>query len=53
VSYDIGVQPKVTFTLNDHASIITYYKLSQSKVDFEGAKTITANKVQVNFEWTF
>jgi hypothetical protein len=53
VAYDVGVTPKATFTLNDHASIETFYTLSLFKEDTDGVDAITKNKVQVNFSWSF
>jgi hypothetical protein len=53
IAYDVGVKPKATFTLNDHASIETWYNLGLSKADADGAEAVTAHTVQVNFGWTF
>jgi hypothetical protein len=53
VVYDVGVKPAATFTLNDHASIYTYYKLGLFKADVDGIDAITKHTIQVNFGWSF
>jgi hypothetical protein len=53
VSYDLGVKPKATFAVNDHASINTFYKLGLKQLDVEGSDAVTTHTVQVNFSWSF
>jgi hypothetical protein len=57
LSYQIGVKPAVTFTLSDHASINTYYKLQMTQykdvpAGMEDAAIID-HTVQVSFNWSF
>jgi hypothetical protein len=57
LSYQIGVKPAATFTLNTHASINTYYKfqIAQYKDVPDGMKddAVIDHTVQVSFAWTF